>query len=202
MSSPGSVTEWIGQLQKGERAVVEKLWERYFHQLVELARKKLQALPRRSADEEDVALDAFDSVCRGIEQGRFSCLEGRDNLWALLVTITARKAFQLQLWEGRRKRGGNGVLDEAALGGAKAGMRELEQALDREPTPEFAAEVAEECRRLLASLIEPDLRSVAQWKMEGYTNEEIADRLGCAIRSVERKLGAIRSIWNQSEPVS
>jgi DNA-directed RNA polymerase specialized sigma24 family protein len=49
-------------------------------------------------------------------------------------------------------------------------------------------------------LTEPDLRSVAQWKMEGYTNDEIADRLGCAIRSVERKLVAIRSIWNQSEP--
>jgi DNA-directed RNA polymerase specialized sigma24 family protein len=202
MSSPGSVTEWIGQLQKGERAVVEKLWDRYFHRLVQFARKKLQALPRRSADEEDVALDAFDSFCRGAEQGRFSCLEGRDNLWALLVTITARKAFQLQLREGRRKRGGNAVLDEAALGWAPAGMREMEQVLDREPTPEFAAEVADECGRLLASLTRPVLRSVAQWKMEGFTNEEIADRLGCAIRSVERKLCTIRSIWSQSEPVT
>jgi DNA-directed RNA polymerase specialized sigma24 family protein len=31
--------------------------------------------------------------------------------------------------------------------------------------------------------------------MEGYTNQEIAAKLGCALRSVERRLRLIRALW-------
>jgi DNA-directed RNA polymerase specialized sigma24 family protein len=195
-----SVSQWIGRLQAGDAAAAQQLWERYFQRLVGLARKKLEGLARRAADEEDVALSAFDSFCRGASNGRFPQLFDRDNFWRLLVTITARKAYQLLLHEGRRKRGGNAVLDEAALAGlADSGAAGLEQLLDREPTPEFAAQLAEEYQRLLASLPDAELRSVAQWKMEGYTNEEIAAKLGCALRSVERKLKVIRTLWGSCE---
>lgn len=197
MSSDESVSQWLGQLQAGDRDAVEKLWQRYFRRLVGLARKKLEGTPRRAADEEDVALSAFDSFCRGAEHGRFPQLEDRDNLWRLLVTITARKAYQHLLHEGRQKRGGNAVLDEAALAGP--GEPGLEQLLGREPSPEFAAEVAEEYRRLLDALPDAELRSVAQWKLEGYTNEETAAKLGCAVRSVERKVRLIRGLWDQGE---
>ena len=95
MRSSGSITRWLGQLKAGAADAVEPLWERYFRRLVGLARARLQGTPRRAADEEDVALSAFDSFCRGAEQGRFPQLLDRDNLWRLLVTITARKAFRL-----------------------------------------------------------------------------------------------------------
>jgi DNA-directed RNA polymerase specialized sigma24 family protein len=202
MSSDESVSQWLGRLQAGDAAAAQQLWERYFQRLVGLARKKLEGLPRRAADEEDVALSAFDSFCRGAGDGRFPQLVDRDNFWRLLVTITARKAYQLMLHEGRQKRGGNAVLDEAAFTGladSEAGVAGLEQLLDREPTPEFAAQLAEEYQRLLASLPDAELRSVAQWKMEGYTNEEIAAKLGCALRSVERKLKVIRTLWGNAE---
>jgi len=198
MTPAESISQWIDQLQAGDRAAAQKLWERYFQRLVGLARKKLQGLPRRAADEEDVALSAFASFCRGAEEGRFPQLHDRDNIWRLLVTITARKASQLAAREGCQKRGSHAVLDEAALTGqadSNAGVPGLEQLIDREPTPEFAAQLAEECQRLLACLPDAELQSVAQWKMEGYTNEEIAAKLGCALRSVERKLKVIRSLW-------
>ena len=66
-----------------------------------------------------------------------------------------------------------------------------------EPTPEFAAQVAEECRRLLDRLDDETLRQVAVWKMEGYTNDEIAGRLDCSRRTVTLKLDAIRVIWSE-----
>jgi len=62
-----------------------KLWERYFRRLVGLARKKLRAAPRRAADEEDVALSAFDSFCRGAKLDRFPQLHDRLDVWQLLV---------------------------------------------------------------------------------------------------------------------
>ena len=73
----------------------------------------------------------------------------------------------------------------------------LAQLFSREPTPDLAAQVAEEFQRLLSFLQEPGLAQVAQWRMEGYTVEEIAARLGCAPRSVKRKLGLIRAAWEK-----
>src|SRR5947209_17654517 len=93
MSPSGSVTTWLGQLRVGNRAVAQQLWQRYYTRLVHLARRKLQGLRHAGADEEDVALSAFDSFYRGAEQGRFPRLDDRHNLWELLVVITARKAI-------------------------------------------------------------------------------------------------------------
>src|SRR5260370_15515068 len=95
MSSGGSVTHWINMLKVGDAAGVQKLWEGYFSRLVGLARKKLREAPRRAADEEDVALSAFDSFCDGVARKRFTHLADRDDLWRILVTITAHKALQL-----------------------------------------------------------------------------------------------------------
>jgi DNA-directed RNA polymerase specialized sigma24 family protein len=194
MTSPGSITHWIGQLKSGEPAAAQPLWEGYFQKMVELARQKLQGLPRRAADEEDVALSAFDSFCRGAGAGRFPQLSDRNSLWPLLVAITAHKAVDLLRHERRLKRGGPPAPEGVAP--AEAGVEEV---VGREPTPEFAAQVAEECQRLLDRLGDEGLRSVALWKMEGYTTEEIAARLGCVPRTVERKLRAIRELWGEED---
>ena len=198
-SSPGSVTCWIDLLKAGDPAAAQKMWEVYFERLVALARKKLQGIPRRAADEEDVALCALDSFCRGAKRGHYPQLADRNDLWQYLVLITARKAIDLVHHERRQKRGGGAVRGESALVEAKGSSATagVEGIADAAPTPEFAAQMAEECQRLLGMLTEPDLRSVALWKLEGYTNEEIAAKLGCVERTVERKVRRIRAIWNQ-----
>src|SRR3954452_12662110 len=117
MHPEASVTQWIDRLKAGDPDAAQKLWERYFRRLVGLARKKLRAAPRRAADEEEVALSAFDSFCRGAEQDRFPQLHDRLHLWQLLVLPTARKACDLAQHKRRQKRGGGSVLDEAPLPG-------------------------------------------------------------------------------------
>ena len=105
MPPTGSITRWLNQLQAGDRAGVQKLWEAYFPRLVALARTRLGKVARRAADdEEDVALSAFDSFCRGAEHGRFPHLCDRDNLWPLLVVITARKVIDARRHEKRKKK--------------------------------------------------------------------------------------------------
>jgi DNA-directed RNA polymerase specialized sigma24 family protein len=196
MSAPGSVTNWIVQLKAGDPAAAQPLWERYFQRMVALARTRLQGARRREADEEDVALSAFDSFCRGAMRGRFPQLADRDDLWPLLVVITARKALDLLERQGRLKRGGGRLRGESALlDPADPGNGGIEQVVGDEPTPEFAAEVAEECQRLLDKLGDDELRQIAVWKMEGDTNEQIAERLGCALATVERRLRVIRRLW-------
>ena len=192
VATKGSVTRWIDLLKAGDALAAQRIWERYFQRLVWLARQKLQGNRPRAADEEDVALSAFDSFCRGAETGRFPELMDRDGLWRLLVVLTNRKAAHLMRDEGRQKRGG-----KAGVKGSGEEAVQLDQILSREPTPEFAAQVAEEYRRLLDSLGGKELESVALWRMEGYSNDEIAGKLGCTPRTVERKLHIIRGLWEK-----
>lgn len=189
MTDESSVSQWIDQVKAGEEAAAGKLWERYFHRLVGLARLKLGDLPRRAADEEDVALSAFNSFFQAVNEGRIPQLEDRDNLWRVLVTITARKVYQFRLHHGRKKRGGAVNVAEMSLASFIA----------REPTPDFAVQTAEEVQRLLAALPDDSWRELAQWKLEGYTNKEIAVKQGCSLRSIERRLRLIRGYWDHNE---
>jgi DNA-directed RNA polymerase specialized sigma24 family protein len=192
----GSVTHWIDDLKAGGEEAAALLWERYFHGLVHIARDRLRAAPRGKADEEDVAISAFHSLCRGAARGRFPELQDRNNLWKLLVTITAQKALDHRRREGRLKRGGRAGVAPGSLPGVDADRADaLARVAGREPSPEFAAQMAEECRRLLDRLEDETLRRVASRKMEGHTNEEIARELGCGLRTVERKLAVIRMAW-------
>jgi len=194
MTSDGSVTRWLDPLRAGDPAAVQQLWERYFHRLVGLARAKLQNAPRRAADEEDVALSAFDSFCRSAGRGGFPDLLDRESLWRLLMVITARKAAHLKRDETRKKRGG-GAAPVTDSDRDRDDDSALEQLLSAEPSPETAAEMAEEYRRLLQNLKDPELEAVAVARMEGYSVDEMAGKFGYAPRSIKRKLQAIRDIW-------
>jgi DNA-directed RNA polymerase specialized sigma24 family protein len=204
LEAEGSVTLWINDLKAGNPEALEPLWRRYFERLVLLARQRLQASRRcpSCADEEDAALSALNSLWDRASGGQLPDLTGRDELWRLLVVITARKAIRLVEREHRRKRGGGRLVNEAALVLAGAGKGDgdhegLAGVIGREPTPEFAALVAEESRRRLDALGDETLRQVALWRMEGYSNNEIAARLGCVVRTVERKLEVIRKLWQR-----
>jgi DNA-directed RNA polymerase specialized sigma24 family protein len=193
------VTHWIGDLKAGDRGVVQSLWGRYFTQLVERARTKLCALrtPMAVNDGEDVALSAFHSLCEGVREGRFPRLDDRDDLWRILVHLTACKAVDQHRRERRQKRGGGGVLRETdMLASAGNDVRNpLDQLIGSEPSPEFAAMVAEEYRRRIDSLGEPALRLIAERKLACCTNEDIAQELGVSLRTVTLKLELIRKRW-------
>jgi RNA polymerase sigma factor (sigma-70 family) len=202
MTSDGSVTRWVTALKAGDGDAAQAIWERYHRRLVGLARDKLRASRRRAVDEEDVVQNAFHSFFAGVAGGRFPRLDDRDNLWRLLVVITARKALDQLAHERSGRQGGGTLQGESRIyplpdGWDAAG---IDRVMGDEPTPEFAAQVAEEYERLLAALGDDTLRRVAVWKMEGLTADEIADRLACSRRSVARKLEAIRVIWSAEPP--
>jgi DNA-directed RNA polymerase specialized sigma24 family protein len=139
-------------------------------------------LPGRAADAEDVALSAFFQFCRAAADQRFAQLASRDDLWHLLVVLTARKAVDWRKHLNAKKRGGatQGLPDEVAGPGGD---------------PALAAVVADEIRTLFDRLDGDDLREIAQLKLDGYTNDEIATKLGCTVRTVCRRLALIRDIW-------
>jgi DNA-directed RNA polymerase specialized sigma24 family protein len=200
MATPPSVSLLIEQLKAGDHQAARRLWEQYFPRLVELARSKLRATSRRVADEEDVALSAFDSFCAGAEQGRFPDLKDRDNLWALLVIISARKAADLAQHNQAQRRGGGQVRGDSALAApaSESGTAGFDGLAGDGLAPDLAALLAEEFQSALQRLddpADPDLRKIAVWKMDGHSNADIARQLGCSVPTVRRRLRLIRSLF-------
>ena len=192
-SESGTITRWLGELKAGEAAAVQPLWDRYFARLVGHARARLLALrtPTAAADGEDVALSAFDSLCEGVRVGRFPQLADRSDLWRVLVHLAACKAVDHHRKEARLKRGGGRAQASDPL--------TIDNLVGPEPTPEFAAIVAEEYLGRLDMLGDATLRRIAELKLACHTNQEIADLLGCSLRTVTLKLDLIRKKWQRPE---
>jgi RNA polymerase sigma factor (sigma-70 family) len=197
MSVDDDVTAWIEGLRHDDSIATKKLWEHYYQQLLQLAGRRLPNNMRREFDEEDVALSAIDSLCRGVAKGRFPDLSDRDCLWALLIVITKRKCRSRVRRHTAQKRGGGKVQGESAFNGELGGS--IAEEIGKEPTPEFAAQMTEEVARLLDMLTDDVTRQLAILKMEGHTNKEAADRLSCSQTTIERRLRLIRKTWSQPE---
>jgi RNA polymerase sigma factor (sigma-70 family) len=198
MSHDGSVTRLIHDLRSDDTSVRDDaarlIWQRYFHSLLELARSNLDKRVRRRTDEEDVAQSMYKSFCLRQKRGEFD-LGGRDELWRLLVTITLRKARNAAGAQRRRKR--DISRERPIAGGSAQNVRQwmLEEMGAAVPTPAEAMVLNEALERRLDALGDPELRQISLLRLEGYANREIAERLACTERSIERKLSRIRTVW-------
>lgn len=193
--SSASIAALIRRLEDGDRSAAQPLWDRYYGRLTRLAARRLQGTPRGVADEEDVALDVLHEFFRRVERRRVE-MHDRDDLWRLLVVITKRRVRNLHRDRGRLKRGGGRLVPEPS---GPAADRPAAVPLDgfpsREPPPDAIVLWAEESRRLLALLEDERLRVVAVMRLEGYADGEIAAKLSCTRRSVQRRLQAVRASW-------
>ena len=204
MGAQGSVTRLIIDLRSDEPAVREVaarlVWGRYFKELLTLARNHLSARIRCREDEEDILQSMYKSFYIRQRRGDFD-LANRDELWNLLVRITLRKARNTANRHLQGKRDVRREDPEAAAdrsGGDLPGTI-LDQIDSDGPTPAEAALLNEALERRFEMLKDPALRQIALWKLEGSTNAEIAERLQCTLRTVERKLERIRAYWGSGD---
>ena len=138
--------------------------------------------PARASERVDAACDRFEAAWRAGAGPR-------------IEDYVAQAARQ-----STRKRGGGQLVGESAvIGGNAAEACGLDRILADEPGPEVAAMVIDEYRRLRDRLGSELLRQMLDLRLQGYTREEIANRLGCAERTVRRKLELIREAWLQGE---
>jgi RNA polymerase sigma factor (sigma-70 family) len=188
-----SVTAWIGQLKAGQDEALGRLHQRYWPLLVATARGKLAGGVPRGGDEEDVAQEAFWSFYRSVRNGVVPQLNNRRDLLALLTHIVACKAVNQIKHDGVQKRGGGRVVGEAALDGPGS-LAGLDQVAEGAVSPAEQAALTD-CYHFYLRRLPEALRPVAELHLAGLTNKEIGRELGCAERTVERKLALLKEKW-------
>ena len=196
----GDFSAWIRGVETGDEVAISRLWEHCLPRLLNYSRSKLPENLRRVLDEEDVALSTFKSFCLRAADGSLGEIAGRDELWKLLHTIASRKANGYIRHQSRQKRGGGQIAGESTF--IKAG--DLGGSIDDVPdqsteTPAMLAEFQNSCEHLLDRLEDSTLQAIAVLRLEGYSVDEIAQRVGCAKRSIERRLNLIRTIWQTDQ---
>lgn len=190
-----SVSGWIRHLKDGDAESARLLWDHYFQQVVRVARRRLGTAPRRVADEEDVALSVFQSLCHAAMDGRFPKLMNRNELWKLLLSLTNQKVIDRLRADRRLKRGGGNVRGESVFSKLVGELPEtgLAGVADNDRMPDLSLLLSD----LLGLLRDDLLRNVALARLEGCTNTEVAERFGIAVGTVERKLKLIRETWSK-----
>lgn len=190
----GSVTVFFDRLRAGDDAAAAGLWNQFLPRMAGMARKTLAGRPQKVADAEDAVQSAFASFCQHAKAGDF-VISDRSDLWNLLGLITKRKARGQFRREMSLKRGGGRTLEEGALVGSDGGPLALDRAAAEMRTEDFDLHAAELLERL-----DPGLREIAVLKAMGFLNREIAERLECTERKIERKLQLIRLAWEAEWP--
>jgi RNA polymerase sigma factor (sigma-70 family) len=184
---------WLDRLRASDPSAANELWQRLLSRLLEMAQARLRGASRRVSDEEDIALEAFAALLRGVQSGRLR-FDDRDDLAAVLFTLVRRVTASRLREQGRIKRGGGTVRGDSALSCPAA------EPPDETPSAEELAVVHDEVRRLLTALPDDELRQILLWRLEGHTCGEIADRLGWATPTIERRLRIIRQTWLALHP--
>ncbi|MEZ6197319.1 MAG: ECF-type sigma factor [Planctomycetota bacterium] len=186
-----SVTEWIVDLKLGDPRAAQALWDRFFERLRRQLERRV-APGQRMVDGEDLAISAINALCLGAREGRFARLDSREDLWQLLVVIGSRKAASAHRAAQVRRQ-----LGESAVGASPSLAFGIDRVVAGEIDAAYLDDLGATCGELLEGL-EPRFRELALLKLEGYSNEEIAERVGRSVRTVERHLMIIRESWRQA----
>lgn len=194
MPESNHITHWIELVKEGDSIAAHQLWGHYFDRLVRAVRQKLQGQNRAVSDEEDIVASVFESFYQAAEIGRFPDLSDRDELWRLLLKMSARKIIDKRRHDQRQRRGAGARVHSLNSGQDPQAVLEV---VGNEPTPEMVAMMAETVEQFFSQLALGQLRDIAVAKLEGASNAEIAQQLQCSERTIERRLHLIREKCKQ-----
>ncbi len=174
----------------GNQEAAQQLFSRYLEKLVALARQRISQRLASRVDPEDVVQSVFRTFFQRAKQGQFT-IEHEDDLCKLLVRITLHKTLRQVEFHRAAKR--NPSLE---TGQADESQERLLELLDDEPTPETANIFLDQLEHFLAQL-KPQERQILELRMQGYSTEEIAQKLGTYDRRIRRIMERVRGLAEQ-----
>ncbi len=177
--------------------IVTHLWGR----LRAIAKVRLKHQPRLAAayDEEDAVQSGVTRMWEAILAGQQSPPDGVDEFLRLARTIIARRIMARARAERTGKRNPASNPEPAWSAGPLGPYMpdDLNVFQCGRPGPEAEA-IARDQTEWLLSLVDPSVRQIAAWRLDGFTVNEIATISGRPRRTVQREFARIRKIWRRA----
>jgi len=193
----GSVTLLIGRFQRGSSSAFGQLFRRFLPETERLASRRSRWPASRLKDGEDIAQGVFWELYRAVRQHRPLAAGLRDTTTLLKTLALLTRQHLRRRWRDETRlcrdvRRACGGTDLTAIAGADG----LNNLFD-DTGARWLCEVQsrETLEQLLLLLPEARYRKVVHLLLQGYTIAEVAREIHRGVRSVQRYLVEIRSIW-------
>jgi len=179
----------IDGLRRGDNSAVAEVCELFGDRLERLADRHLNSALRRRVGSDDVAQSVCRTFFRRAAEGEFDLPEG-SALWALLCAITLTKIREQARFHLRQKRS---LKDEQRLDSVVADGRQRHEMIPgASPDPAANVEFVDQFEQVMARFTEEE-QNIVDLKLQQFTNDEIAEKVGCSERTVRRLLQRVRS---------
>jgi DNA-directed RNA polymerase specialized sigma24 family protein len=197
----GSVTRWISAMRQGDPEAIRRLVERYFGKLRKLSQERIRRGAPIFEDGEDIAIQVLTSVCQKVEEGKYPDLQNRDDLWYLMIFVAHRLVIDRR--RSRKNLSLQSPVDlepipreETLEGALEAIDNDMDTFLAEDAESDFQLlEIIDCWQEMIRQIKDPVAKKVAQLKLEGHSNREIAALLDIVPRTVERKSELIEQRW-------
>ena len=177
----------IQRLRDGSNTAAREVFDLYVQRLLGLAKRRIGARMNSRVDPEDVVQSVFRTFFSRMKNDQFQ-ISAEDDLFKLLVRITVHKTLRQIAHHKAAKRDPS---QETAQGSDANEM--LMQAMDAEPTPETVVTFMDQLEHFLKQLPDQD-RQILELRLQGFSTEEIAEKLGSYDRKIRRVLERIRTV--------
>lgn len=177
----------LSRCRLGDDSAAQAIFDRYVERLHALARRRLSQRLSSRVDPEDIVQSVFRTFFGRLKEGQFK-INDQDDLCKLLVRITVHKTLRQVAFHRADKRN-----PHSEVGQTDSGQARLLELLDREPTPEETAAFLDQLEHFLSRL-RPQEREILEMRMQGFSNEEIAKKLGIYDRKIRRIVERVRGV--------
>ena len=181
-SPPDDDRDLLGRFQNGDQDAATSIYLRYVRRLLALVRNQSSAELAARVEADDIVQSVFRTFFRRAVHGEYEVPEG-DELWKLFLVIAVNKIRSTTEFYHAAKR------DIRRTVGGELADRFGGRSADEEAARTLKMVVDE----LLAKL-SPTHEQVVRLRIDGCEVNEIADRLKCSKRSVERVLQGFRQL--------
>jgi RNA polymerase sigma-70 factor (ECF subfamily) len=180
----------LDRWRAGNEGAARELFDCYAEKLVALARRRISQRLAGRVDPEDIVQSVFRTFFQRVQEGRFDFADP-DDLGKLLVRITVHKTLRQVAFHKAAKRNPN-----LEVGQGQEAQQSWEEVLDAEPSPEEAVAFLDELESFLNRL-RPQDRQILELRLQGWSNDEICEKLNIYDRKIRRVIERIRGLAEQ-----
>lgn len=183
MNSDSALQRLLDRIRSGDNEAASQVYDEYVPYLKMVVRRRLAGEMRAKFDSSDVVQSVWVDLLDGFRKGRWD-FESPDHLRAFLIRATQ-----------------NRLVDYVRRNARSIELRtpvETDQLSIGSPRPSAEARANEQWEQILQNC-SADQRPIVQWKRQGFTIAEIAEKTGYHPSSVRRILYALAGQIQASE---